>query len=224
MAAHSSLTSRKSFGGARTTAAMAAVKAFEDAGGESEHSEAGESGVWCGVVWCSGSGRLLDFEIQKTCNGQRVLDVGATEVVTSVGPAIALSMDDSFLCLCIGTITGNVGDEVGTGEHLPTSVHCSTPAGVGDGLFEDPDDDDVEPDLITDDSGDDLGASDPRGAAAYTTIHKSSKEVRSHATTGWNSCPMTSPDKGLLILDLVLLVIRGWLCRRPRLDMCGSGR
>ncbi|XP_020963659.1 uncharacterized protein LOC110265161 [Arachis ipaensis] len=62
-------------------------------------------------------------------------------------------------------LSGNVGDEVGTGEHLPTSVHCSTPAGVGDGLFEDPDDDDVEPDLITDDSGDDLGASDPRGAA-----------------------------------------------------------
>ncbi|RYR20383.1 hypothetical protein Ahy_B03g065492 isoform B [Arachis hypogaea] len=62
-------------------------------------------------------------------------------------------------------LSGNVGDEVGTGEHLPTSVHCATPAGVGDGLFDDPDDDDVEPDLIADDSGDDLGASDPRRAA-----------------------------------------------------------
>ncbi|RYR31754.1 hypothetical protein Ahy_B01g056646 isoform B [Arachis hypogaea] len=62
-------------------------------------------------------------------------------------------------------LSGNVGDEVGTGEHLPTPVHCATPAGVGDGLFDDPEDDDVEPDLIADDSGDDLGASDPRGAA-----------------------------------------------------------
>ncbi|XP_016172506.1 uncharacterized protein LOC107614890 [Arachis ipaensis] len=60
-------------------------------------------------------------------------------------------------------LSGNVGDEVGTGEHLPTSLHCATPAGVGDGLFDDPDDDDVEPDLIADDSGDDLRASDPRG-------------------------------------------------------------
>ncbi|RYR12819.1 hypothetical protein Ahy_B04g070154 isoform E [Arachis hypogaea] len=62
-------------------------------------------------------------------------------------------------------LRGNVGDEVGTGEHLPTSLHCATPAGVGDGLCDDPDNDDVEPDLIADDSGDDLGASDPRGAA-----------------------------------------------------------
>ncbi|RYQ90007.1 hypothetical protein Ahy_B09g096339 isoform A [Arachis hypogaea] len=69
-------------------------------------------------------------------------------------------------------LSGNVGDEVGTGKHLPTSVHCATPAGVGDGLFDDPDDDDVEPDLIADDSGDDLGASDPRGAAGGSSSGK----------------------------------------------------
>ncbi|RYR20554.1 hypothetical protein Ahy_B03g065727 [Arachis hypogaea] len=62
-------------------------------------------------------------------------------------------------------LSGNVGDEVGTGEHLPTLVHCATPTGVGDGLFNDPEDDDVEPDLIANESGDDLVASDPRGAA-----------------------------------------------------------
>ncbi|RYR24775.1 hypothetical protein Ahy_B02g058312 [Arachis hypogaea] len=62
-------------------------------------------------------------------------------------------------------LNGSVGNEVGTGEYLPTSVQCAAPAGVGDGLFDDPEDDDVEPDMIADDSGDDIGASDPGGAA-----------------------------------------------------------
>ncbi|RYR75021.1 hypothetical protein Ahy_A02g009726 [Arachis hypogaea] len=33
-------------------------------------------------------------------------------------------------------LSGNVGDEVRYGEHIPTEVHCPTPAGVGDGNFE----------------------------------------------------------------------------------------
>ncbi|XP_057748046.1 uncharacterized protein LOC130967246 [Arachis stenosperma] len=60
-------------------------------------------------------------------------------------------------------LSGNVGDEVRYG-HIPTEVHCPTPAGVGDGLFDDPDDDDVEPDMIADESGDDVGTSVPRRA------------------------------------------------------------
>ncbi|RYR02335.1 hypothetical protein Ahy_B06g081138 isoform D [Arachis hypogaea] len=61
-------------------------------------------------------------------------------------------------------LVGNVGDEVRHGEHIPTEVHCPTPAGVGDGLFDDPDDDDVEPDMIADESGDDVGTTVPRRA------------------------------------------------------------
>ncbi|RYR35808.1 hypothetical protein Ahy_A10g050912 isoform E [Arachis hypogaea] len=56
---------------------------------------------------------------------------------------------------------GNVGDEVGYGEHHPTEVQCPPPAGVGEGLCDDPDDDEVESDIIADESGDDVGASDP---------------------------------------------------------------
>ncbi|XP_057756330.1 uncharacterized protein LOC130975576 [Arachis stenosperma] len=56
---------------------------------------------------------------------------------------------------------GNVGDEVGYGEHHPTEVQCPPPAGVGEGLCDDPDDDEVEPDIIADESSDDVGASDP---------------------------------------------------------------
>ncbi|XP_015944396.1 uncharacterized protein LOC107469540 [Arachis duranensis] len=61
-------------------------------------------------------------------------------------------------------LDGSVGDEVGTGEFIPTSVQCDVPAGVGDKLFDDPEDNDVEPDMIADGSGDDIGASHPAGA------------------------------------------------------------
>ncbi|RYR07802.1 hypothetical protein Ahy_B05g075252 [Arachis hypogaea] len=49
-------------------------------------------------------------------------------------------------------LNGNIGDEVGTGEFLPTSLQCVAPPGVGEGLLGDPEDDDVEPDMIDDDS------------------------------------------------------------------------
>ncbi|XP_057729993.1 uncharacterized protein LOC130945278 [Arachis stenosperma] len=61
-------------------------------------------------------------------------------------------------------LNGSVGDEVRTREFPQTSLQCAAPAGVGDGFLDDPDDDDVEPDMIADDSGDDVGASEPAGA------------------------------------------------------------
>ncbi|XP_015950462.1 uncharacterized protein LOC107475346 [Arachis duranensis] len=61
-------------------------------------------------------------------------------------------------------LNGSVGDEVGTGEFSRTSLQCAAPAGVGDGFLDDPEDDDVESDMIADDSGDDVGASEPAGA------------------------------------------------------------
>ncbi|XP_015954384.1 uncharacterized protein LOC107478769 [Arachis duranensis] len=67
---------------------------------------------------------------------------------------------------------GNIGDEVGYGEHHPTEVQCPPPDGVGEGLCDDPDDDEVEPDIIADKSGDDVGASDsirPTGGSSSDT-------------------------------------------------------
>ncbi|XP_057760868.1 uncharacterized protein LOC130981285 [Arachis stenosperma] len=66
-------------------------------------------------------------------------------------------------------LNGSVGDEVRTGEFLPTSLQCAAPPGVREGLLDDPDDDDVEPDMIADDSGDDIGASEPAGAGGGST-------------------------------------------------------
>ncbi|RYR75543.1 hypothetical protein Ahy_A01g000090 [Arachis hypogaea] len=55
-------------------------------------------------------------------------------------------------------LNGSVGEEVGEGEYLRTSLQCVTPAGVGDGFLDDSENDNVEPDMIADDSGDDVGA------------------------------------------------------------------
>ncbi|RYR23299.1 hypothetical protein Ahy_B03g068542 [Arachis hypogaea] len=54
--------------------------------------------------------------------------------------------------------------EVGIGNFVPTSLQCAAPAGVGDALLDDAQDDDVESDMIADDSGVDIGASEPAGA------------------------------------------------------------
>ncbi|RYQ99045.1 hypothetical protein Ahy_B07g086893 [Arachis hypogaea] len=66
-------------------------------------------------------------------------------------PSFAVDLNDS------------VGVEVGIGDFVPTSLQCAASVGVGDGLLDDPKDDDVEPDMIADDSGDDIGASEPVG-------------------------------------------------------------
>ncbi|XP_015956066.1 uncharacterized protein LOC107480436 [Arachis duranensis] len=66
-------------------------------------------------------------------------------------------------------LNGSVGDEVGTTELFWTSVHCAAPARAGDGLFDDVEDDDVEPDMIADDSGDEIEASEPAGAGGSSS-------------------------------------------------------
>ncbi|RYR05598.1 hypothetical protein Ahy_B06g085446 isoform A [Arachis hypogaea] len=87
----------------------------------------------------------------------------ASSSVPVYEPAIQPVASPSFAV----DLSGNVGDEVRYGEHHLTELRCPTPAGVGEGLFDDPDDDDVEPDMIADDSGDDLGASHPRRATGF---------------------------------------------------------
>ncbi|XP_016164222.1 uncharacterized protein LOC107606704 [Arachis ipaensis] len=97
----------------------------------------------------------------------------ASSSVPVYEPAIQFAASPSFAV----DLSGNVGDEVGYGEHLPTEVQCPTPAGVGEGLFDDPDDDDVKPDTIADESSDDdeypgqltgFGARDTEGSAGMT--------------------------------------------------------
>ncbi|RYR54287.1 hypothetical protein Ahy_A06g029548 isoform B [Arachis hypogaea] len=58
-------------------------------------------------------------------------------------------------------LNGSVGDDVGSRENLPDDLLDVAPLGVGDGVLGDADEDDVEPDMIDDDSGDDIRVSEP---------------------------------------------------------------
>ncbi|RYR71737.1 hypothetical protein Ahy_A02g005964 isoform F [Arachis hypogaea] len=58
-------------------------------------------------------------------------------------------------------LNDGVGDVVGSVDILPNALQGVPPVGVGDGVLGDVEDDDVEPDMIEDDSGDEVGATEP---------------------------------------------------------------
>ncbi|RYR77790.1 hypothetical protein Ahy_A01g002401 [Arachis hypogaea] len=115
--------------------------------------------------------KLVDV-VSSSGGSNRNANTIATVAGSSSRPAVASSsvpvyeppMQPVASPLFAVDLSGNVGDEVRYGDHVPTEVQCPTPAGVGEGFFDDADDDDVEPDMIADDSDDDLGTTDPRRA------------------------------------------------------------
>ncbi|XP_015948459.1 uncharacterized protein LOC107473410 [Arachis duranensis] len=101
---------------------------------------------------------------------------------------------------------GSVGDEVGQGEYLPTSLQCAAPACVGDGFLDDPEDDDVEPDMIANDSGDDVGASDLAGVGGGSS--SGTQQYPPH----FSSLDLDAMRQGGLLgsrLDLALEMLKG---------------
>nr|XP_025664350.1 uncharacterized protein LOC112762709 [Arachis hypogaea] len=107
----------------------------------------------------------------------------ASSSVPVYEPAIQFAASPSFAV----DLSGNVGDEVGYGEHLPTEVQCPTPAGVGEGLFDDPDDDDVKPDTIADESSDDVGTSDPIRATGRSSSGTQQQDEYPGQLTGFGA-------------------------------------
>ncbi|XP_057756292.1 uncharacterized protein LOC130975524 [Arachis stenosperma] len=115
--------------------------------------------------------KLVDV-VSSSGGSNRNTNTLATVAGSSSRPAVASSSVPAYEAPVqpvaspsfVVDLNGSVGDEVGTGEFIPTSIQCDAPAGVGDGLFDDPEDDDVELDMIANDSGDDIGASEPAGA------------------------------------------------------------
>ncbi|RYR14818.1 hypothetical protein Ahy_B04g071520 isoform A [Arachis hypogaea] len=64
-------------------------------------------------------------------------------------------------------LNDGVGDVVGSVDILPNALQGVPPVGVGDGLLGDVEEDDVEPDMIEDDSDDEVGATEPALAVGF---------------------------------------------------------
>ncbi|XP_016164109.1 uncharacterized protein LOC107606577 [Arachis ipaensis] len=101
-----------------------------------------------------------------TVAGSNSRPVGASSSVPVNEPPVEPVASPSFAVYlnCSG------GGEVGIGETVPNSLQCAAPAGLGDALLDDANDDDVEPDIIADDSGDDIRGSEPAGAGGGSSF------------------------------------------------------
>ncbi|XP_020987475.1 uncharacterized protein LOC107464810 [Arachis duranensis] len=85
---------------------------------------------------------------------------GASSSVPVYEPLVQSVASPSFAV----DLNGSGGSEVGIGDYALTPIQCAALAGLGDTLLDDRDDNDAEPDIIADDSSDDIGPSEPAGA------------------------------------------------------------
>ncbi|RYR68041.1 hypothetical protein Ahy_A03g014505 isoform A [Arachis hypogaea] len=90
--------------------------------------------------------------LQGTVASSNSRHVGASSSVPVNAPRDEPVASSSFVV----DLNCSGGREVGIVDRVPISLQCGTPAGMGDALMDDDDDDYVEPDLIADDSGDAL--------------------------------------------------------------------
>ncbi|RYR59217.1 hypothetical protein Ahy_A05g025062 [Arachis hypogaea] len=140
----------------------------------------------------------------------------ATVAGSSSRPAVASSSVPAYEPPTPSVVSPSFafGDEVGIAKLVPTSVHCAAPAGAGDGLFDDVEDDDVKPDMIADDSGDEIGASEPAGAGSGSSSctqqyppHFSSLDLDAMRQPGHGK-RFLSPDMQLGIREPFLFQLR----------------
>ncbi|XP_057734596.1 uncharacterized protein LOC130950049 [Arachis stenosperma] len=95
---------------------------------------------------------------------------GASSSVPMYDPPVQPVASPSFAV----DLNESGGGEVGIGDYVPTPLQCAAPAGLGDALLDDRDEDDVEPDIIADDNDDDIGPSKPAGAGGGSSSGTSS--------------------------------------------------
>ncbi|RYQ89600.1 hypothetical protein Ahy_B09g096157 isoform G [Arachis hypogaea] len=119
---------------------------------------------------------LMKLGLEATAAGSSSMAVVASSSVPVYEPAAQLVASPSFAV----DLNDSVRDEVGSFDVLPNALHGVPPIGVGDGELGDPDEDDVEPETIEDDSGDEVvaegalghpvgfGARDAEGNAGLT--------------------------------------------------------
>ncbi|RYQ98758.1 hypothetical protein Ahy_B07g086534 isoform A [Arachis hypogaea] len=98
-----------------------------------------------------------------TAAGSSSMAAVASTSVPVYEPAVQLVASPSFAV----DLNDGVGDEVGSFDILPNALQGIQPVGVGDGVLGDADEDDVEPDTIEDDSGDEVRATGMRGVLGH---------------------------------------------------------
>ncbi|RYQ95625.1 hypothetical protein Ahy_B08g090969 isoform A [Arachis hypogaea] len=98
-----------------------------------------------------------------TAAGSSSMAAVASSSVPVYEPAAQLVASPSFAV----DLNDGVRDEVGSFDVLPNALHGVPPVGVGDGELGDPDEDDVEPETIEEDSGDEVVAAGPALAGGF---------------------------------------------------------
>ncbi|RYR48616.1 hypothetical protein Ahy_A07g034658 isoform A [Arachis hypogaea] len=98
-----------------------------------------------------------------TAAGSSSMAAVASSSVPVYEPAAQLVASPSFAV----DLNDGVRDEVGSFDVLANALQGVPPVGVGDGELGDPDEDDVEPETIEDDSGDEVQAAGPALAGGF---------------------------------------------------------
>ncbi|XP_057760847.1 uncharacterized protein LOC130981261 [Arachis stenosperma] len=104
-----------------------------------------------------GSNRNTQAPATAFCSSSR--PVGVFLSVPVIAPPKMVVASPSFAV----DVNRGGDEEVGIVDRAPVSLQCGTPDGMDDALPDDDDADDVELDIIVDDSGDDIAASNPVG-------------------------------------------------------------
>ncbi|RYR62838.1 hypothetical protein Ahy_A04g020585 isoform E [Arachis hypogaea] len=100
-----------------------------------------------------------------TAAGSSSRHVGASSSVPVIAPQDEPVASPSFTV----DLNRSGGGEVGIVDRVPIFLQCGAPASMDDALPDDDDADDVESDIIADDSGDDITASNLEGVAREPT-------------------------------------------------------
>ncbi|RYR09768.1 hypothetical protein Ahy_B05g078172 isoform B [Arachis hypogaea] len=129
---------------------------------------------------CFSIGSDEDLQVLFHCRRQ-FPKVRTPELLAKLVDVVSSSGGSNWNTHTIGTVADSSSRPVGTSSSVPVNEHanepvaspsfavdlnysCGAPAGVGDALLDDDDDDDVKPDLIADDSGNEIAVSNPVGA------------------------------------------------------------
>ncbi|XP_015938848.1 uncharacterized protein LOC107464444 [Arachis duranensis] len=112
--------------------------------------------------------KLVDV-VSSSGGSNRNTTTLATQAGSSSRPAVASSSVPVYqpVVQAVASLSfavdlnGSVGEDVRSRKNLPDDLLGVAPIGIGDGVLGDADKDDVEPDMIDDYSGDDIGATEP---------------------------------------------------------------